>query len=319
MAKMNKSNEKGEVVQRYVDLLTNAGFKAVFGDRKNKEVVMSILNTLLPPHRKVKNIKYLPTEHQGPTLKSKEFRYDFMCTGMDDTVFIVETQCYNDDYWFRRCVSYASRMYNMQSERGKGYDVPPVYMIGLMGVDIFGRDEDIWKEKYVSEYTFREKDTHDLLDETIIIIFAEIARFDKRGDECRTDIDRMCYLLKNSAKLYTENLRNQPEWLKQEVFMEILKACEIAGFSKKKRIQYDKDMYDEKRFYSELYTARREGIEEGMEKGKAEGRAEGRAEGKAEGRAEGKAEAIRTMISAGIPVETVASAFGMTVEECERL
>ncbi len=89
--------------------------------------------------------------------------------------------------------------------------------------------------------------------------------------------------------------------------MEILKACEIAGFSKKKRIQYDKDMYDEKRFYSELYTARREGIEEGMEKGKAEGRAEG------------KAEAIRTMISAGIPVETVASAFGMTVEECERL
>ena len=89
--------------------------------------------------------------------------------------------------------------------------------------------------------------------------------------------------------------------------MQILKACEIAGFSKKKRIQYDKDMYDEKRFYSELYTARREGIEEGMEKGKAEGRAEG------------KAEAIRTMISAGIPVETVASAFGMTVEECERL
>ena len=97
--------------------------------------------------------------------------------------------------------------------------------------------------------------------------------------------------------------------------MEILKACEIAGFSKKKRIQYDKDMYDEKRFYSELYTARREGIEEGMEKGKAEGKVEG----KAEGRAEGKAEAIRTMISAGIPVETVASAFGMTVEECERL
>ena len=77
--------------------------------------------------------------------------------------------------------------------------------------------------------------------------------------------------------------------------MQILKACEIAGFSKKKRIQYDKDMYDERRFYSELYTARREGIEEGMEKGKAEGRAEG------------KAEAIRTMISAGIPVETVAS------------
>ena len=315
MAKMNKSNEKDEVVQRYVDLLTNAGFKAVFGDRKNKDVVMSILNTLLPPHRKVKNIKYLPTEHQGPTLKSKEFRYDFMCTGMDDTVFIVETQCYNDDYWFRRCVSYASRMYNMQSERGKGYDVPPVYMIGLMGVDIFGRDEDIWKEKYVSEYTFREKETHDLLDETIIIIFAEIARFDKRGDECRTDIDRMCYLMKNSAKLYTENLRNQPEWLKQEVFMEILKACEIAGFSKKKRIQYDKDMYDERRFYSELYTARKEGMDEGMEKGMEKGIEKGRAEGKAEG----ILETARNLLALGVDIETVSKATGLDIGEIETL
>jgi len=85
--------------------------------------------------------------------------------------------------------------------------------------------------------------------------------------------------------------------------VQILKACEIAGFSKKKRIQYDKDMYDERRFYSELYTARREGMDEGIEKG----------------RAEGKAKAIRTMIAAGTPVETVAKAFGMTVEECKAL
>ena len=298
MAK-KQTQTKSVAVQRYVDLLTNAGFKAVFGDRKNKEVVMSILNTLLPPHRKVKEIKYLPTEYQGPTLENKEYRYDFMCTGEDGTIFLVETQCYNDDYWFRRCVSYASRMYNMQNERGKCYDVAPVYMIGLMGVDVFDREGALWKDRYISEYTFREKETHDLLDETIIIIFAEIARFNKSGGECKTDIDRMCYVLKNSAKLYTESLRNQPEWLKQEVFVQILKACEIAGFNKKKRIQYDKDMYDEKRFYSELYTARREGLDEGMEKGRAE--------------------AIRTMLAAGIPVETVAEAFGMTVEECKEL
>ena len=210
-------------------------------------------------------------------------------------------------------------MYNMQSERGKGYDVPPVFMIGLMGVDIFDRDEDIWKEKYVSEYTFREKDTHDLLDETIIIIFAEIARFDKRGDECRTDIDRMCYLLKNSAKLYTENLRNQPEWLKQEVFMEILKACEIAGFSKKKRIQYDKDMYDERRFYSELYTARREGIEEGMEKGIEKGMEKGIEKGRAEGKAEGIIEMARNFLALGVDVETISKATGMKPDEIEDL
>ena len=45
----------------------------------------------------------------------------------------------------------------------------------------------------------------------------------------------------------------------------------------------------------------------------------GREVGRAEGEAKGKAEAIRTMIAAGIPVETVATAFGMTVEECRNL
>lgn len=52
-------------VQRYVDILTNGGFKALFGDIANKEVVMSIINVLLPDHRKVKDIDYLPTERQG--------------------------------------------------------------------------------------------------------------------------------------------------------------------------------------------------------------------------------------------------------------
>ena len=37
------------------------------------------------------------------------------------------------------------------------------------------------------------------------------------------------------------------------------------------------------------------------------------------GEAKGKTEAIRTMLAAGIPVETVAAAFGMTAEECMKL
>ena len=57
----SSSNEK--IMQRYVDLLKNSGFKAVFGDRNNKDVVMSVINALLPPHRKVMDIKYAPTEH----------------------------------------------------------------------------------------------------------------------------------------------------------------------------------------------------------------------------------------------------------------
>ena len=38
-------------VQRYVDILTEAGFKAVFGEEKNKDVLIDLLNVVLPENR----------------------------------------------------------------------------------------------------------------------------------------------------------------------------------------------------------------------------------------------------------------------------
>ena len=281
--------KRNEVVQRYVNLLTNAGFKAVFGDRANKDVVMSVINTLLPEGKQVKDIDYLPTIYQGPLLDSKEFQYDFMCTATDGTAFIVEMQCYPDDFWFRRCVSYASRAYDMQNKKGEEYDVAPVYLIGLMGMAIRHEEEDRWKGRYVSEYTFREKETNELQDETIFIIFAELARFNKNLKECENDLERMLYVIKNGWRL-----ENQPPELRNEIFNRLLDACEIKEFSKAKRIQYDKDMYDERKRNGELATAKRIGREEGRE--------------------EGVKAVAKEMKTLGIPFETIVKATGLAEE-----
>lgn len=119
----NGINEQREgAFQRYVDILTNGGFKALFGDIANKEVVKSIINVLLPEHRKVTEIEYLPTEYQGQVVDlNKEYHYDFMCKDQSGTVFIVELQRYQEDYWFKRCVSYACRAYDRQNRKGEAY------------------------------------------------------------------------------------------------------------------------------------------------------------------------------------------------------
>ena len=295
-----------ESVQRYVDILTNSGFKALFSDRNNKDAVMSIINTFLPEHRRVVDIEYMPTEHQGQTVGSKEYRYDFMCRDADGVVFIVEMQNYSDSYWFRRCVSYASRAYDRQNRRGERYDVPPVYLIGLMGTEIRHEDMSQWENEFVSEYSFREKRTNELLDETICIIFVEMAKFSKAVHECQSDVDRMIYLLKNMGRLH-----NQPADLQREIYSRIFEACEIAMFDESKRIEYDKDMYDERRYRSELWTARMEGIEEG--------RQEGRMEGRMEGVSEGKREIASKMISMGMSDDDILTVTGLTPEVLEGL
>ena len=55
-------NETRTSAQRYVDILTEAGFKAVFGVEKNKDVLIGLLNIVLPEHRRVTDLAYSTTE-----------------------------------------------------------------------------------------------------------------------------------------------------------------------------------------------------------------------------------------------------------------
>ena len=60
-----------------------------------------------------------------------------------------------------------------------------------------------------------------------------------------------------------------PKWAAEKPCKDILDAFAIGGFSKTKREQYDKDMYDEKRRNGELAAAREDGIAEGLAQGHA--------------------------------------------------
>jgi len=137
-----------------------------------------------------------------------------------------------------------------------------------------------------------------LLGETIVIIFAELANFVKPLEDCVSERDRMLYLLKNIGRMM-----DQPAWLQHEVYTRIFKACEIAGFTEDKLINYEQEMYDERRLNSELRSARNLG----------------RDEGRAEGREEAKQEDARRLKELGVGVDIISQATGLSVETIESL
>ena len=157
---------------------------------------------------------------------------------------------------------------------------------------------------------FREKETHELLDETIFIIFAELNRFGKRAEECENGLDRMLYVLRNSGEL-----KNPVGWLNDPIYARILRAFEIAKFSKEKRIQYNKDMYDERRRNGEMKAARQDGLAEGL----AEGLARGREEGREEGRALANFENAKKLKTLGVSQDIISQATGLSEDEVARL
>ena len=248
---------------RYVDILTDGGFKAVFGDAANKQVVMDFLNAILPEGRKIHALEYSTTEIPGITLANKSVRLDLRCTAEDGTSFIIEMQRYSQNNFFKRCVSYASKVYTLHSERGDRlkYDILPVYMIGILGKE-FSMEQKPLDDKYTFYYEFREKDTGRVVCETISIIFVELRHFNKPLSECKTIVEKWCYCLKNIG-----SMDRLPAELQEEVFKRFFEAAEIAKFDPDKREKYISEMFTQDDYINEIETAR----ENGEKKGRAEG------------------------------------------------
>ena len=244
------------------------------------------------------------------TSAQRSVRLDLRCTGEDGTRFIVEMQCYRQMNFFRRCVEYAAKIYDSCSERGDGhgYDIPPVYFVGLLntGVPKFDRsDSAIWKNRYMSEYTFREKKSHEVADETIFLIFVELDRFDKKLGECVSMADKWYYSLKHMG-----TLDRLPEELRTKMFERLFEACEIAKFTPEEKLKYEHDMITERDYTNILNTCRAEGL--------AEGEAKGKAKGIAEGEARGKMEVARAMKAKGLGMDLISELTGLPEEEIKK-
>ena len=288
---------------RYVDILTDSGFKAVFGDAANKQVVMDFLNAILPEDRKIHALEYSTTEIPGITLANKSVRLDLRCTAEDGTSFIIEMQRYSQNNFFKRCVSYASKVYTLHSERGDRhkYDIPPVYMIGILGKD-FSMEPNPLDDKYTFYYEFREKDTGRVVCETISIIFVELRHFNKPLSECKTIVEKWCYCLKNIG-----SMDRLPAELQEEVFKRFFEAAEIAKFTPDKREKYISEMFTQDDYINEIETARENGEKKGRELGLEAGRAEG------------KVEVAKALKLNGVSVDIIATSTGLSPTQIEAL
>ena len=177
-----------------------------------------------------------------------------------------------------------------------------MYFIGLLDKDLQDLQKFSPEDSIISEYTFREKNTMMVPDETIFTIFVELNRFGKELEECETMLDKWCFAL-----THISTLDRLPDELRTEAFERLFKACEIARFEPEVKLKYEKEMITERDYYNMLNTARADGIAAGL------------AEGEARGRAEGRAEIIRKMLDSGMDNETIQRITGISPENIQRL
>ncbi len=298
-----------DLEKRFAAITWDAGFKATFRDPDNSKALILLLNTFLPPERKVMSVILPDREMDGLSPDNKVNRFDLRCKDQDGNDFIVEMQRGDFREFMKRCMAYAAGAYSSNIDKGDAeyLTAVPVYMISFLAKR--STDPRINNSsRLVKRGWFVDDEGQSFENQFINFIFVRLYEVAKHPEpDKNTDpIERCCWLMTHLSEMDTDPA---PEIVGE--YGDIVEAAKIAGFDKNKKLQYKINM-DRERLQEAILRER-----------VAEGRAEGLTEGLAEGRAEGMLTAsqniARKMLARGMSVTEIAEFTGLSVKEIEAL
>ena len=304
--------------ERYISLLTDFGFKRIFGTVPNKDLLIDFLNSLFDGEQVIKSVTFLNSEHVGDVFAERKAIFDVYCENEHGEKFIVEMQNAYQTYFKDRSLYYATFPIREQAPKGDSWNfkLQHVYVVALLNYDM--SDTAFSQETINHDIGLLDKETHRVFNDKLTFKYVEIAKFNKSIDELETNFDKWLYVLRNLSRL-----DNQPAYLKTAVFNRLFKAAEIAHFTKTELREYEDSLKAYRDIKNSLDTAKEEGRAEGLEEGMAKGLEEGMAKGLEEGMAKGELKRTREiatkMKDSGMSADNIMQLTGLSVEEINSL
>lgn len=282
---------------RFINPLTDVGFKRLFGQEISKELLIDFLNTLLVGEKEIIDVQFLDKELVPLSTDERTIIYDVYCTTSEGEHIIVEMQNRPHQHFRERTVYYVAAALARQSQRGPSwsYDIKGVYGIFFTNF-IFDRNDPRLRKDVI----LADRETGEQFSDHMRLIFISLPMMDKTESECETDFERWIYVIKNMG-----TLERMPFVAQKKLFDKLEKMSQISSMTREERDRYEASL---KIYRDNAVTwgyAMDEGIAQGRAIGLAEGRAEGRAEGQAEGRLDQAKESAARLLQCGMSVSQI--------------
>ena len=184
--------------ERYVNPLTDFGFKRLFGTEPNKALLIDFLNVILPEHHTISELSYRNGENIGNTAVDRKAIFDIYCKSKSGERFIVEIQKAKQNFFKDRSVYYATFPIQEQAQkRPWDYQLSPVYTVGVLDF-VF----DDHKNDSTILHTVELKDQKcDVFYDKLKFIYLELPKFNKTVEQLETHFDKWLFLLKHLPDL----------------------------------------------------------------------------------------------------------------------
>jgi len=290
-------------MSRYMDATTDFGFKKLFGEEANKDIIISFITDVLELEAPLLDIQFLNKEQLPETKEERIGIYDIFCEDIEGNRFIVEMQKSRLAYVKDRMIYYSTFPIAAQAKKGddflssfdrpiKGdrvrdvdvltfgtkkvktswnYYLDGVYCIAILAYKLNG------SIRAVNRNSLRnDEPPHELFYDKLRFVTIELPLFDESKPEYSLDrhLNKWLYFLK-----YLPAFDVIPKLFEGDVvFQKAFRIAEMANFTPEERRAYDLNLKRIWDSYAALetsyHTGRNKGINIGEKRGEIKGKIE---------------------------------------------
>ena len=283
-----------DFAERYINPFTDYGFKKLFGEEPNKDLLLDFLNVLLQEEQgEIKSLTYLKNEHLGTGELDRKAIFDLYCENEKGEKFIVELQKTKQNFFKDRTVYYSTFPIREQAKRADwNYELQAVYTIAILDF-VFEEDkQDTNKFRYDIKLT--DTETKEVFYDKLTFIYLEMPKFNKTVEELESRFDKWLYVIRNLNRL-----DKVPDKLRERVFEKLFATAEIAKFTPDQVRSYEDSLKYYRDMKNSLDTAKEEGREAGRE--------------------EMAIEIAKELLKNNVSIEVISSSTGLTRDQIESL
>ena len=283
-----------KIEERYISLLTDFGFKRIFGTDPNKELLINFLNSLFDGEEVIKDVKYLNSENVGDVYTERKAIFDVYCENENGEKFIVEMQNAYQTYFKDRSLFYSTFPIREQAPKGSDWNfcLKKVYVVALLNYKM--SDEAFDSSDTIHTIALMDTKTNKVFNAKLMFKYVEVGRFDKTDEELTSLSDKWMYVLKNLSRL-----DNRPAALREKIFSKLFAAASVARFTPTELREYEDSLKAYRDIKNSLDTAKEEGREEGRE--------------------QRNIEIAKKMLAAGMDIDIIINMTDLSKDEIEKL
>ncbi|MBP9723084.1 MAG: Rpn family recombination-promoting nuclease/putative transposase [Gammaproteobacteria bacterium] len=271
-------------LNKFLDPKNDIAFKRIFGEEKNKDILLDFINSVLQNHGSiVESIEFIPTINVPDIGRERVSIVDIMCRDNHGKKFIIEMQVVSTKEYLKRAQYYAARAYIKQRTKSAKYAglKEVIFLAICAGIILLDHDD------YISYHQMLELNTHERHLKEFSFTFIELGKFNKTVNQLTTTLDKWVYFFKHAVEA-----KSFPESILKEAY--IHKALdELSAFN---WTDEELEAYEHSEAEHEAYV---NGMEEAEEKGMQKGRQE----------------VAKNLLRLGMEDSAVASATNLTLEQ----